>query len=206
MKDIKNSPKKDKNKINSKFKIKFVPNTNKDKKSKNNSKEKSKTSLKFEKEKKEILYENNIEDKAQLNDVFTNNNNYKNEKFLVNKEIKLLKTYEKNDSSETELIRLQKKKKVYNTILASEKNKNFHKVDSNSVKKKNTTIDIKCSRTDDKIGKISEKYRTDSEKNEISKIYELSTNKIMIRSTEEKFFEYSKEGKNKEQNNEVNTI
>ena len=206
MKDIKNSPKKDKNKINSKFKIKFVPNTNKDKKSKNNSKEKSKTSLKFEKEKKEILYENNIEDKAQLNDVFTNNNNYKNEKFLVNKEIKLLKTYEKNDSSETELIRLQKKKKVYNTILASEKNENFQKVDSNFVKK-NTTIDIKCSRTDDKIGKISEKYRTDSEKNEISKIYELSTNKIMIRSTEEKFFEYSKEGKNKEQKNkESNNI
>ena len=112
MKDIKNSPKKDKNKINSKFKIKFVPNTNKDKKSKNSSKEKSKTSLKFEKEKKEILYENNIEDKAQLNDVFTNNNNYKNEKFLVNEEIKLLKTYEKNDSSETELIRLQKKKYI----------------------------------------------------------------------------------------------
>ena len=111
MKDIKNSPKKDKNKINSKFKIKLVPNINKDKQNKNSSKEKSKTSLKFEKEKKEILYENNIEDKAQLNDVFTNNNNYKNEKFLVNKEIKLLKTYEKNDSSETELIRLQKKKK-----------------------------------------------------------------------------------------------
>ena len=112
MKDIKNSPKKDKNKINSKFKIKFVPNTNKDKKSKNTSKEKSKTSLKFEKEKKEILYENNIEDKAQLNDVFTNNNNNnKNEKFLVNEEIKLCKTYEKNDSSETELIRLKKKKK-----------------------------------------------------------------------------------------------
>ena len=135
MKDIKNSPKKDKNKINSKFKIKFVPNTNKDKKSKNNSKEKSKTSSKFEKEKKEILYENNIEDKAQLNDVFTNNNNYKNEKFLVNKEIKLLKTYEKNDSSETELIRL-KKKKVYNTILASEKNEKFLNDDSNFVKKK----------------------------------------------------------------------
>ena len=133
MKDIKNSPKKDKNKINSKFKIKLVPNINKDKKSKNNSKEKSKTSLKFEKEKKEILYENNIEDKAQLNDVFTNNNNYKNDKFLVNEEIKLLKTYEKNDSSETELIRLQK---VYNTILASEKNENFQKVDSNFVKKK----------------------------------------------------------------------
>ena len=133
MKDIKISPKKDKNKINSKFKIKLVPNINKDKYNKNNSKEKSKTSSKFEKEKKEILYENNIEDKAQLNDVFTNNNNYKNEKFLVNKEIKLLKTYEKNDSSETELIRLQK---VYNTILASEKNENFQKVDSNFVKKK----------------------------------------------------------------------
>ena len=143
MKDIKNSPKKDKNKINSKFKIKLVPNINKDKYNKNSSKEKSKTSLKFEKEKKEILYENNIEDKAQLNDVFTNNNNYKNEKFLVNEEIKLLKTYEKNDSSETELIRLQKnKKKVYNTILASEKNKNFQKVDSNFVKKKKIELSI----------------------------------------------------------------
>ena len=111
MKDIKNSPKKDKNKINSKFKIKLVSNINKDKYNKSSSKEKPKTSIKFEKEKKEILYENNIEDKAQLNDVFTNNNNNKNEKFLVNEEIKLLKTYEKNDSSETELIRLQKKKK-----------------------------------------------------------------------------------------------
>ena len=57
MKDIKNSPKKDKNKINSKFKIKLVSNINKDKYNKSSSKEKPKTSIKFEKEKKEILYE-----------------------------------------------------------------------------------------------------------------------------------------------------
>ena len=39
------------------------------------------------------------------------NNIFKNKKFLVNKEIKLQKTDEKNSTSETELKRLQKKKK-----------------------------------------------------------------------------------------------
>ena len=68
-------------------------------------KDKNKINLKFNK-KKDILHEKN----AQLNDLF-NNNNYKNEKNIVNKEIKLLKTDEKNNTSETELIRLQKKKK-----------------------------------------------------------------------------------------------
>ena len=69
-------------------------------------KDKNKINLKFNK-KKDILHEKN----AQLNDLFNNNNNYKNEKILVNKEIKLRKTDEKNNTSETELIRLQKKKK-----------------------------------------------------------------------------------------------
>ena len=52
--------------------------------------------------------------------------------------------------------------------------------------------------------KNSEIYGTDSEKIEISKIYESSTNKIIIKSTEKKFFECSKEGKNKEQKSLVN--
>ena len=93
-------------------------------------------------------------------------NNEKNENFVVNKEMLLRKTYVKNNSSETELIRLQKKNKknIYNSIQ-----------------------------------KNSETYGTDSEKNETSKICELSINKIMIRPTEKKIFECSKEGKNKEQ-------
>ena len=42
-------------------------------------------------------------------------NNEKNENFVVNKELQLRKTYIINNSSETELIRLQKKKKkIYN--------------------------------------------------------------------------------------------
>ena len=96
-------------------------------------------------------------------------NNEKNENFVVNKELQLRKTYIKNNSSETELIRLQKKR-IYNSIQ-----------------------------------KNSETYGTDSEKIETSKICELSTNKIMIRSTEKKFFECSKEGKNKEQKKEANS-
>ena len=64
------------------------------------------------------------------------NNILKNEKFLVNKEIKLQKTDEKNNTSETELKRLTKKIKVYNTILGIEKNEKFQNFDSNFVKKK----------------------------------------------------------------------
>ena len=100
-------------------------------------KDKNKINLKFNKE-KDILHEKN----AQLNDLFNNNNNYKNEKNLVNKEIKLRKTDEKNNTSETELIRLQKKKRVYNTILGSEKNEKFQNFDSNFVKKKKIQLSM----------------------------------------------------------------
>ena len=74
------------------------------------------------------------EKKAQLNNLFTSNN-YKKEKFLVNKEIKLQKTDQKNNASETELKRL-KKKRVYYTILVSEKNEIIQNFYSNFVKKK----------------------------------------------------------------------
>ena len=78
-------------------------------------KDKNKINLKFKKE-KDILCKNKASTEAknaQLNDLFNNNNNnYKNEKNLVNKEIKLRKTDEKNNTSETELIRLQKKKYI----------------------------------------------------------------------------------------------
>ena len=85
-------------------------------------KDKNKINSKFNK-KKDILHEKN----ARLNDLFNNNNNYKNEKILVNKEIKLRKTDEKNNTSETELIRLQ---------IGSQKNEKFQNFDSNFVKKK----------------------------------------------------------------------
>ena len=191
--------------------IKFISDIDKEKQNKKSKNERSKKSIIKQKEKRKITKENNEKlenlssngDKNEPSkDLFINNIS-KKEKILVNKEIKLQKTYEKNNTSETELIRLQK---VYNTILGIEKNEKFQNVDSNFVikKKKNTTIDIKCYGTDDKIRKISEKYRTDSEKNEISKTYESSTNKIIIKSTEKKFFECSKEGKNKEQKSLVN--
>ena len=60
-------------------------------------KDKNIINSKFNKE-KDILCKNkaSIEAKnAQLNDLFNNNNNYKNEKILVNKEIKLQKTNRK---------------------------------------------------------------------------------------------------------------
>ena len=65
---------------------------------------------------KEIFEKNTFINKKndQSKDLLMNNI-LKNEKFLVNKEIKLQKPDEKNNASETELKRLTKKK-VYNTI------------------------------------------------------------------------------------------
>ena len=83
------------------------------------------------------IFENNTsinKENDQSKDLLMNNI-LKNEKFLVNKETKLQKTDEKNTASETELKRLTKKK-VYNTILAIEKNEKFQNFDSNFVKKK----------------------------------------------------------------------
>ena len=196
MKDTQNLNKNFQMKINSKFQKNIFSDISIDKQSKKSKNQKSQKSIIKEREKEKIerkmkeIFENNISINKE-NDQSKNllmNNIFKNKKFLVNKE-----TDEKNTAS------------VYNTILAKEKNEKFQNFDSNFVKKKkkkNTTIDIKCSGTDDKIRKISEKYRTESEKNEISKTCESSTNKIMIRTTSEKFCEYSKEGKNKEQKNE----
>ena len=114
-----------------------------DKQSKKSKNQKSQKSIRIEREKEKIerkmkeIFENNTsfnKENAQSKDLLMNNI-LKNEKFLVNKEIKLQKTDEKNNTSETELKRLIKKK-VYNTILGIEKNEKFQNFDSNFVKKK----------------------------------------------------------------------
>ena len=186
------------------FKQNIFSDTNLKEQSKKSKKEKSEKSTtkerekeKIEKEKKKIS-ENKAfikEKNEQSKDCFINNI-LENENFIANKEIKLQKTYKKKYLLRDRISKAHKKK-VYNSILGSEKNAKFQSFGSNFA-----TIDIQRCGTDDKIQKFSEKYRTDSEKIEISKIYELSTNKIMIRSTEEIFFEYSKKGKNKEQKSE----
>ena len=108
MKDCKLSNKKDQMKFN-----KFILSN------KNNEEEKNKKSIKKEREKEKVKKEKkNIsknqafinEKNGQSKDLFINNI-CKNEKILVNQEIKEQKSYEKNCSSDTELIRLQKKKK-----------------------------------------------------------------------------------------------
>ena len=150
MRDNKNSYQKDKKKSDITI----------NKHNKNIIKEKEKN-IKKKREKEINEKENNIisendsynnKKNEQSKNIFINNFS-KNENFVVNKEIKLQKTYEKNNN---------------------------------------------------KIQKISEKYRINSEKIEISKICELSVNKIMLRNMSEKFFEYSKLEKNKEQKNYVN--
>ena len=59
----------------------------------------------------------------KIDSSFTNNI-IKRKKILVNKNIKLQKTGEKKSGSKTHINQL-KKKKVYITILSSEKNENF---------------------------------------------------------------------------------
>ena len=96
-------------------------------------KEKSKKSIKkkrerekIEKEKKKIS-ENKAfikEKNEQSKDCFINNI-LENENFIVNKEIKLQKTYEKKYLLRDRISKAHKKK-VYNSILGSEKNAKFH--------------------------------------------------------------------------------
>ena len=135
---------KEKKKIISKFKNKYILDINEEEKSKNNKKEKSKKSIKKErekekikKEKKEIIENNthNREKNEQSKGVFITDT-FKNEKFIVNKYIKMQKTNEKKNRSKTNIINL--KKKIYNTILAKnfEKIENFEDVQKNLVKKK----------------------------------------------------------------------
>ena len=96
-------------------------------------KEKSKKSAKLEREKEKNYkkikekYENNSyngEKNEQSKDSSFTNNIIKRKKILVNKNIKLQKTGEKKSGSKTHINQL-KKKKVYITILSSEKNENF---------------------------------------------------------------------------------
>ena len=123
MKDSNSSNQKDQKKINLKFKKMIFSDISMDKYNKNSINEKLKKNIKKKREKEKIkkekneklknqIYENNIsidEKSIQSKNSFINNI-YKNEKFLVNKEIKLQKTYEKNDSSKTKLKKALKKK------------------------------------------------------------------------------------------------
>jgi hypothetical protein len=58
--------------------------------------------------------------------------------------------------------------------------------------------------TNYKIQKISGKFKYNSEKNEISKTAEISTNKIELKMTREKFCNYAKDGKNCDEKNNMN--
>ena len=100
--------------------IKFISDIDKEKQNKKSKNERSKKSIIKQKAKRKNTKENNEKlenlssngDKNEPSkDLFINNIS-KKEKILVNKEIKLQKTYEKNNTSETELIRLQKKKSI----------------------------------------------------------------------------------------------
>ena len=104
-------------KTNSKFQKNILADISIDKQSKKSKNQKSQQSIRIEREKIERkmkeIFENNAsinKENDQSKDLFMNNI-YKNEKFLVNKEIKLQKTDQKNSTSETELKRLTKKKK-----------------------------------------------------------------------------------------------
>ena len=106
-------------KTNSQFQKNILADISIDKQSKKSKNQISPKSIIKEREKEKIerkmkeIFENNTsinKENDQSKDLFMNNI-YKNEKFLVNKEIKLQKTDEKNSASETELKRLKKKKK-----------------------------------------------------------------------------------------------
>ena len=106
-------------KTNSKFQKNILADISIDKQSKKSKNQKSQKSIKKERKKEKIerkmkeIFENNAsinKENDQSKDLFMNNI-FKNEKFLVNKEIKLQKTDQKNNASETELKMLKKKKK-----------------------------------------------------------------------------------------------
>ena len=103
MKDCKLSNKKAQMKFN-KF---ILSNKNNEEKTNKKSNKKEREKEKVKKEKKNISKNQAFinEKNEQTKDLFINNI-CKNENFLVNKEIKLQKAYEKNCSSDTELIRL----------------------------------------------------------------------------------------------------
>ena len=124
MRDTKNSNKNFQVKTNSKFQKNILADISIDKQSKKSKNQKSQKSIKKERKKErkkekierkmKEIFENNTsfnKENAQSKDLLMNNI-LKNEKFLVNKEIKLQKTDEKNSASETELKRLTKKKSI----------------------------------------------------------------------------------------------
>ena len=110
---------KEKNKIISEFKKKYILDFSEEETSKNNKKEKSKKSIKKEREKEKIKKEkkeivenitHNREKNEQSKDVFITDT-FKKENLIVNKYIKMQKTNEKKNRSKTNIINLKKKKK-----------------------------------------------------------------------------------------------
>ena len=77
---------------------------------------------------------------TRLNNLFNDNNNYKKEKIVVNKEIKFRNTDEKNSTSETEGKNKGKKNEENNNIKednTQEKEKNKEKEECEDKNKKN---------------------------------------------------------------------
>ena len=145
-----------------------------------------------------------MEDKEILNEI----------KFISDIDKEKQNKKSKNERSKKSIIKQKAKRKITkennekleNLSSNGDKNEPSKDLFINNISKKEKILvnkEIKLQKAYEKnnnsIQKNSETYGTDSEKIEISKIYESSTNKIMIRNTSEKFCEYSKEGKNKEQ-------
>ena len=120
MRDNQNSTKNFQMKNNAKFQKNILADISIDKQSKKNKNQKSQKSIKKEREKEKIerkmkeIFENNASINKEIDQSkdLLMNNILKNEKFLVNKEIKLQKTDQKNNASETELKRLKKKEYI----------------------------------------------------------------------------------------------
>ena len=169
---------------------------NENKQSKNNEKEKQKKIIKSKREKEnknKKKYENNLynrEKNERLTDLFSAEI-IKKEKFLVNKYSKTQKTLEKNIGSETNKNWLLKKSK-------------FHFFQPKFEKKKICEYDVDYYGTSYKSQKNLKKFKSDSERNEISKSAETSKNKIEFKIKIEKFYNYLKDGKNREEKNNMN--
>ena len=86
-----------------------------------------------------------------------------------------------------------------------EKNEKFETFLQNFInKRKNCKSDVECYKFDNKNQKISEIFKYDLEKNEISKSAETSKYKIELYMTKEKFCSYAKDKKNSNEKNNMN--
>ena len=116
MRDRETVRKKEKKKIISEFKKKYILDNSEKENSKSNKKEKLKKNIKKEREKEKIIKETKeiFEDHSYIREKNEQSKDvffayiFKKEKFIVNKYIKLQKTKEKKIRSQTNIIRLKK--------------------------------------------------------------------------------------------------